>query len=165
MDVIYRSKHVNILCYRPIYHSVVITIIFMTFKVGCHRLLWSNKYVKHRIVIITECQLYIRSINIYKIVICFILIMYYKLPVVCVMYFYKGSRNALQQTLLKLCIKFQSEKIHVKPNIIEDYFFHVSLLPNQLYRKEAQKNKLSNKNRVSQAYNLPEKPYQNKHFS
>ena len=63
--------------------------------------------------------------------------MYYRLPVVCVMYFYKGSRNALQQTLLKLCIKFQSEKIHVKPNIIEDYFFHVSLLPNQLYRKEA----------------------------
>ena len=51
--------------------------------------------------------------------------MYYRLPVVCVMYFYKGSRNALQQTLLKLCIKFQSEKIHVKPNIIEDYFFHV----------------------------------------
>ena len=161
MDVIYRSKHVNILCYRPIYHSVVITIIFMTFKVGCHRLLWSNKYVKHRVVINTECQFYIRSlithirqiVTIYESVINFILIKQYNLPVVGEMYFNKGSWNALQQTLLKLCIKFQSEKIHVKPNIIEDYFFHVSLLPNQLYRKEAQKNKLSNKNLVSQAYN------------
>ena len=60
MDVIYRSKHVNILCYRPIYHSVVITIMFMTFKVGCHRLLWSDKYVKHIVVITTECLFYIR---------------------------------------------------------------------------------------------------------